>query len=246
VLLRIEDHDRQRCRPEYDAALIEDLTWLGFQPDEGPVRQSDSSAPYETALAELRATARAYACECSRADFAAAAFAGPGCPRGCRERRLEVRPGRALRVSLGGGQEAWMDLLVGPVAGEVASAGDPPIRDRHGNWTYAFAVVVDDLRQSVDLVIRGRDLLDATPPQIRLARVLGRERPPAFLHHPLIRKPSGAKLSKADRDTSVRDLRAAGATPGEVIGRAAAAVGLLDAVRSVRASEVEAWFDRPL
>jgi glutamyl/glutaminyl-tRNA synthetase len=77
-------------------------------------------------------------------------------------------------------------------------------------------------------VIRGRDLLHATAAQIRLGRLLGRERPPAFLHHPLIRRPDGSKLSKADGDTSVRSLLAAGRTPRELFGQAAASVGLGD------------------
>lgn len=228
VLLRIEDHDRQRSRPEFDAALIEDLGWLGFEPDEGPVRQSDADAPYLAALERLGHAGLVYACECTRATFERAAWSGPGCPQRCRERGLAGRSGRTLRVALGGGDEAWVDELVGPCRGSVATAGDPPVRDRHGNWTYGFAVVVDDDRHEVGLVVRGRDLLEATGDQIRLGRALGRDVPPRFAHHPLIRKPGGAKLSKADRDTSVRDLRAAGATREELIGRAAAAVGLID------------------
>jgi glutamyl/glutaminyl-tRNA synthetase len=113
-------------------------------------------------------------------------------------------------------------------------------RDRSGNWSYGFAVVVDDRRQGVDLVVRGLDLLEATPAQIRLARALGRSQPPRFLHHPLIRKPSGAKLSNADRDTSVRELRAAGAAPETLIGRAAAAVGLIEEPRPLSAVEAAA------
>jgi glutamyl/glutaminyl-tRNA synthetase len=109
-----------------------------------------------------------------------------------------------------------MDGLLGPCADEVTPSGDLPIGDRHGHWTYGFCVVVDDLRQGVDVVVRGRDLLHATPAQIRLARLLGRERAPAFLHHPLIRRPDGSKLSKSAGDTGVRELRAAGRTAAEV------------------------------
>jgi glutamyl/glutaminyl-tRNA synthetase len=100
------------------------------------------------------------------------------------------------------------------------------VRDRLGNWTYAFCVVVDDLRHGVDLVIRGRDLLDATPVQLRLARLLGRETPPRFLHHPLVRRVSGQKLSKAAGDTAVRSMLDAGATPAALFGRAARLAGL--------------------
>ena len=93
--------------------------------------------------------------------------------------------------------------------GDVAANGDLPVLDRHGNWTYGFCVVVDDLRQGVDLVVRGEDLLEATAAQIRLGRALGRGAPPAFAHHPLVRRPDGSKLSKSAGDTGVRELRAA-------------------------------------
>ena len=95
-----------------------------------------------------------------------------------------------------------------------------------GNWTYAFCVVVDDMRHDIDLVIRGRDLLEATPVQLRLARLLGRETPPAFLHHPLVRRVSGQKLSKSAGDTAVRALLDAGSTPAELFGLAARLAGL--------------------
>ena len=245
VLLRIEDHDRTRSRPEYDAALLEDLEWLGFQPDEGPVRQSDEDGPYRTALERLRGAGLVYGCDCSRTTFErweqqhGRPWDGPGCPGECQGREVA---GPVLRVILGAGLERWPDGLVGPCADEIASAGDPPIRDRDGQWTYLFAVVVDDLRQGIDLVIRGQDLLASTPSQIRLGTLLGRARPAIFAHHPLIRRADGAKLSKASRDTSVRELRAAGRTAPELIGEAAAAVGLLDVARAVAASEVWHFF----
>ncbi|HET9152174.1 MAG TPA: glutamate--tRNA ligase family protein, partial [Gemmatimonadales bacterium] len=95
--------------------------------------------------------------------------------------------------------------------------GDLLVRDRLGNWTYQFAVTVDDLDQGIDLVVRGDDILASTGRQLRLARLLGRERMPLFLHHPLIVKPGGAKLSKASGDTGVRELRAAGMTAADVL-----------------------------
>jgi glutamyl/glutaminyl-tRNA synthetase len=247
VLLRVEDHDRGRSRSAFEAALLEDLGWLGFEADEGPVRQSDDVGAYAAALERLVAEHRIYRCTCSRATFAEWADArgrpwhGPGCPGDCRRIGTE---GPTLRVALGGGSERWMDELVGPCADEVAGAGgDMPVRDRHGNWTYGFAVAVDDLRQSVDLVIRGRDLLTATAAQIRLARFLGRETAATFAHHRVVRRPDGAKLSKADGDTSIRDLRASGRTPAELIGEAAGAVGLIDAPRPIEAADVADLFD---
>lgn len=230
VLLRIEDHDRQRCRPEFDAALLEDLEWLGFRADSGPLRQSDPDAAvaYAAALDHLRTDGLAYGCDCTRSTFAAWAkgngrsWSGPGCAGDCRARGVA---GPVLRVSLGDGSEAWSDMLAGSCRGDVAPSGDLAIRDRHGNWTYGFCVVIDDARQGVDLVVRGRDLLEATAGQIRLARVLGRETPPAFAHHPLITRPDGSKLSKSSGDTGVRELRAAGRSAAEVIEMAAAATG---------------------
>jgi glutamyl/glutaminyl-tRNA synthetase len=102
---------------------------------------------------------------------------------------------------------------------------------------------VDDHRQAVALVIRGADLLTSTGRQIRLGRLVGRAVPPVFLHHPVLLKPSGEKLSKSSRDTGVRDLRVAGLSPGDVIGRAAAAAGLLPAPKPVPASRVHELFD---
>lgn len=229
VLLRIEDHDRTRCRPEYDAALLEDLDWLGFQPDLGPVRQSETDAPYLDALEALRAEGAVYACDCTRATFRAWAdangrsWSGAGCPGGCRRR--DAVSEATVRVILGDGHESWADRLAGPCMADVAAAGDPIVRDRDGQWSYGFSVVVDDRRQAIDLVVRGLDLLDATADQIRLARLLGRETPPAFAHHPLILRPDGSKLSKADGSTGIRELRAAGWTPTRVIAEATAAIG---------------------
>ena len=245
VLLRIEDHDRERSRPAFDAAIIEDLAWLGFVPDAGPVRQREDAGPYEAAVEVLRRGDRAYACDCTRATFATWARAhgrgwqGPGCPSGCRERALPEDEDLTLRAAIGTGAEPWQDRILGPRTGEAADAGDPPIRDRHGNWTYGFAVVVDDLRQSISLVVRGEDLAQATPAQIRLGRLLGRDMPPAFAHHPLIHKPGGAKLSKADGDTGVRELREAGWGASRVIGAAAAAVGLVAGEDVVPAAATE-------
>ncbi|MBI3749673.1 MAG: tRNA glutamyl-Q(34) synthetase GluQRS [Chloroflexi bacterium] len=251
VLLRIEDHDRERSRGAYEAALLEDLGWLGFVPDAGPIRQSDDAAPYLAAVERLRAAGLVYACACTRSTFAAWAathggpWRGPGCPERCRERDFPEDPWCTLRVALGAGEEAWPDRLLGAMAAPASPAGDLAIRDRQGNWTYALCVVVDDLRQSISLVVRGEDLAAATPGQLRLARRLGRTEPAAFAHHALIHKPNGAKLSKADGDTGVRELRAAGHRPEDVIGEAAAAAGLLPSPRPVASTAaadlVGAW-----
>ena len=124
----------------------------------------------------------------------------------CRNRGLAAGPGRGLRIVVDPGEERFTDLLLGEQRQDPArQCGDLLLKDRVGNWTYQFAVVVDDLYHGVNLVVRGMDLLQSTGRQIRLARMLGRALPPRFAHHPVILKPSGEKLSKADRDASVRD-----------------------------------------
>ena len=186
VLLRIEDHDRQRSHATFEAAILDDLARLGLEPDAPLLRQSDDLAPYAAAVEILRAQGRVHACTCPRGDLMA--WRGPGCPGACAARRLpDDAPGAALRADLGRGVETTTDLLAGSISGDPSAAGDLTLRDRLGNWSYPLCVVVDDARQGVDLVIRGRDLLDATPIQLRLACLLGRTAPPAFLHHPLLR-----------------------------------------------------------
>jgi glutamyl-tRNA synthetase/glutamyl-Q tRNA(Asp) synthetase len=149
-------------------------------------------------------------------------------------------------VVIAPGVERFDDVLAGPQEQTPASqSGDLLLRDRDGNWTYQFAVTVDDCRQDVTLVIRGADLLSSTGRQMRLARMLGRAELPLFLHHPLIEKRPGEKLSKSDRDSGVRDLRRLGVTAAEVIGRAAAAVGLIETARPIAASNVADLFRSP-
>jgi glutamyl-Q tRNA(Asp) synthetase len=251
VLLRIEDHDRQRSRPEYERAILDDLDWLGFVPDEPATgafrtgrcmgRQSDRSAIYETSLQRLRSAGVVYACECSRSDILSAAMPSGDevCyPGTCARKNLIERSGVGIRVRLPASTEPFVDLRHGAIAQRpFEQCGDLLARDREGNWTYQFAVAVDDFEQGVTHVIRGDDLLASTGRQIQLARLLGRSAPPQFFHHPLIMKSASQKLSKADRDTSVHDLRAAGLRPDDVVGRAAAAAGLIPVPRPVHASE---------
>jgi glutamyl-tRNA synthetase/glutamyl-Q tRNA(Asp) synthetase len=126
-------------------------------------------------------------------------------------------------------EERFDDLLAGPQR-QVPSeqCGDLLVRDRKGNWTYQFAVTVDDFEQGVNLVIRGLDLLDSTGRQIQLARMLGRAEPPRFMHHPLIMRSPGQKVSKSDGATGIREMRAAGMTAQDV---------LVEARQLIRAAE---------
>lgn len=256
VLLRVEDHDRGRCRPAYEAALLDDLDWLGLVPDGAgtetfragrtPQRQSDNTARYEARLDALEANGLAYPCTCSRAEIARAAEgtdAHRATPDGaelrypgtCRTRALDpaLTPSRRVLMSAGHA-EHFDDLRLGAQSQDPdRQCGDLLVRDRHGNWTYQFAVVVDDLEQGVDLVIRGEDLLASTGRQLRLARLLRRKTPPRFLHHPLLRTADGRKLSKSAHDTGLREMRDAGRTRADVLGLAAHLSGLLDSPRAL-------------
>jgi glutamyl/glutaminyl-tRNA synthetase len=240
VLLRIEDHDRQRSQRRFEASMLEDLEWLGFAADGPPVRQSERGQIYEEALARLRRRGLVYACGCSRAEIAGAGLTTPDVmrpfrpadvfrprdaelryPGTCADRGLAEGPGVSLRVRLAPTVERFVDLRHGPQEQRPSEqCGDLLVRDRDGNWTYQFAATVDDLVQGVTLVIRGDDLLASTGRQIQLARLLGRDEPPEFLHHPLIMKSPDQKLSKSDGDTGVRELRARGWTPKQVIDAA--------------------------
>ena len=240
ILLRIEDHDRQRSRPEFEAAILADLDWLGFTWDGSRVRQSERHDIYSQSLDRLRRLGLVYACSCSRAEIAAASpddeLRYPGT---CRDRGLEERSGRGVRVRLEPSVERFVDLRHGPQEQRpYEQCGDLLVRDREGNWTYQFVATVDDFEQGITLVVRGDDLLASTGRQIQLARLLGRAEPPAFLHHVLIMKRPGQKLSKSDRDTGVRDLRTQGWSAPRVIGHAAFLAGLIPEPRDVRADGV--------
>jgi glutamyl/glutaminyl-tRNA synthetase len=255
VLLRIEDHDRARSRPEFERAILEDLDWLGFVPDCAPVRQNDRSATYEAALNALQSQSLVYACECSRRDvektesgFDARSHVRSGLsrtanverryPGTCSSKNLARSERFGMRIRLAPSLQAFDDLRHGHQEQCPAEqCGDLLARDREGHWTYQFAVTVDDFDQGVTLVVRGDDLLASTGRQIQLARLLGRTAPPAFLHHPLIMKTPTQKLSKSDRDTGIRHLRQQGWTPHRVRGMAAAAAGLIEAPRDLSADE---------
>ena len=243
VRLRIEDHDRIRSREPFESAILEDLAWLGFVPDDGvhPVRrQSGNESAYALALAALQAAHHVYACACSRKDIGSERYPGT-----CRHRRLRAGDslprGMGIRVQLDEAPEAFHDLALGDVVQTPAEqCGDLLLKDRDGHWTYQFAVTVDDINDGITHVIRGLDLLSSTGRQIKLARMLGRLHPPHFLHHPLIVKPDGEKLSKASGDSGVRDLRRTGQKPSLVIGRAAAACGLIGDIRPLDTMEAGA------
>lgn len=254
-MLRIEDHDRTRSRQTFEHALLDDLDWLGFKPDIGAthdfragttiLRQSDNGDRYRAALGGLSSRGLEYGCICTRKEIAEIT----GDPFGA-----EVRyPGTcahaghssavARRVRVTDGAESFNDIRLGPQLQEPArQCGDFVIRDRNCNFTYQFCVAVDDFDQNIDLIIRGEDLLASTGRQLYLARTLGRTNAPAFLHHTLVLRPDGLKLSKSLGDTGVRELREAGESPETVLGRAAFLCGLTQAEVPLRQDDLAELF----
>jgi glutamyl-tRNA synthetase/glutamyl-Q tRNA(Asp) synthetase len=220
----MEDHDRQRARPEFEASIREDLAWLGFEPDGEAPRQSERGSVYRAVVDELERKGLAYGCTCSRQAIAAATrndldeLRYPGT---CRDLALGLEDGRGWRVRMDPGAESFTDGIVGPAIQDPSSqCGDVLIRDRHGNWTYQFAVAIDDYLEGITHVIRGVDLLASTGRQIRLARLAGRVTPALFRHHGLLMRTPTQKLSKSQGDTGVRELRRNGWSAEDVIARA--------------------------
>ncbi len=252
VLLRMEDHDRGRCRPEYEDEILEDLDWLGFRTANSldahsDYRQSDCDLAYCDALERLRRAHNVYRCTCTRKEIATHSAMGEGgerCYSGhCREKDHPAHVPHGLRVLLSPGVERFRDGLLGEQSQNPAQqCGDLLLRDRHNQWTYQFAVTVDDTRQGVNLIIRGEDLLASTGRQIRLARMLGRDGAPMFVHHPLIVDEAGDKLSKKQAAPPVRELRMAGTPPGDVLGQAARRVGLTERALALDANDLQRLF----
>lgn len=261
VLLRIEDHDRQRSRRAAERSMLDDLDWLGFVPDLYPTsayraascegRQSERDAVYRSALAPLIAQGLIYGCRCTRASQRTpdGAAEDPGASRErpytgtCRDEGIPPGDGVGWRLRLAPGTETFEDAFLGiQVQDPSAQCGDLLLRDRLGNWTYQAAATIDDAVQGVTLVVRGRDLLSSTGRQTRLARLIGRDTPATFAHHPLIMKSAAQKLSKSDGDSGIAGLRAAGWTAAGVIGHCAHLAGLARDARPLTASEVAGLF----
>jgi glutamyl-Q tRNA(Asp) synthetase len=241
-LLRIEDTDPTRCRPEYEAAIHEDLRWLGLAWEEPVRRQSEHLVDYREALQRLAAVGLVYPAFMGRGETAAATASPdwprdpdgiplyPGADRGLdpaeRAVRLAAAAPHALRLDMNAavaraGRFSWAEEGSGPrgEAGSVAAHpevwGDVMLAGRDRPATYHLAVVVDDALQGVTHVVRGQDLFYATSVHVLLQRLLGLPSP-VYHHHRLILGRDGRKLSKAEGSQSLASLRANGVTPGDV------------------------------
>lgn len=243
VIFRMEDLDHPKDKPGAAAQAVEDLKWLGFDWDAEYV-QSERKPLYRDALDFLRRQTppRVYPCVCSRRDVEAAQSAPHAgeqlhYPGTCRGRfatwaeacAVKAAPCWRFRVP-DGTVVRFVDAFAGPYEQDVAATlGDFPLARDEGGAGYTLACAVDDLLMGVTEVVRGDDLLPATPAQILLAEALAlwaqAKTPPAYLHVPLVVGADGKRLAKRHGDTRVAAFRAAGWRPEEILGRLAASCG---------------------
>ena len=234
VIMRMEDLDHPRDKPGAADQALDDLRWLGFDWDEEHV-QSARRPFYRATLERLPA----YPCVCSRRDVESAQSAPhdgdqlhyPGTCRGrfatweaaaaaCAPRtpcwRFKVPPATTVR---------FVDAFAGPFEQDVSAAlGDFPLARDPDGAGYTLAATADDLDMGVTEVVRGDDLLPATPPQLLIAEALGRT-PPSYCHVPLVVGPDGRRLAKRHGDTRIAAFRAAGVRPGQILGWLARSCG---------------------
>jgi len=239
-LLRIEDIDPARCRPEFTQALLEDLRWLGLTWEAPVRRQSEHMDDYAAALAKLREMGLLYPCFCTRSEIRSEAMAsaaaphlppqgpdGPIYPGTCRNlhsgeraRRLGRNEAAAWRLDTAGALEltgplSWNDRAAGRVEAEPLDFGDVVLARKDVPASYHLSVTVDDFLQNVTLVTRGKDLFGATDVHRLLQALLGYPTP-NYHHHELLTDAAGRRLAKRDKDMTLRALRAAGKTPADV------------------------------
>lgn len=257
-VLRMEDIDKPRCKPELAAQVLDDLKWLGLDWEEGPdcggpcgpYVQSERMDRYQAALDRLREADLLYPCFCSRAELMAVASAphglaseGPAYPGTCRSlslreqeaRRVDKEP--SLRFIMPDREVGFQDGAAGTCSFPPGAGGDFIVKRADGIIGYQLAVVVDDAEMAVTDVLRGCDLLDSTPRQLMLYEALGWN-PPRFAHVPLLFGPDGRRLSKRHGSVTVAGIRAAGTAPETVTGVLAFLSGLSDRPEPVTPHEL--------
>ncbi|CAA9465123.1 MAG: Glutamyl-Q tRNA(Asp) synthetase [uncultured Rubrobacteraceae bacterium] len=251
-LVRVEDLDRLRVRPSVKEAQLADLRAIGLDWDGPVVRQSERMELYEDAIGRLDAEGLLYPCYCTRREIQAAASAPHGIsvadryPGTCRELTRTGRAEReaagrppALRVRAEGTRLSFEDRLMGRREGEP---DDFVVRRNDGAPSYQLAVVVDDAAQGIGEVVRGADLVDSTPRQILLCRLLGLP-VPRYAHVPLVLGPDGQRLAKRHGAVTLADRAAVGEGPGEVLGWMARSLGLAEPGEKVSAADLLPRFD---
>ncbi len=238
-VLRIEDIDATRCRPEFEAGIYEDLAWLGLDWEIPVLRQSERLADYEAALARLVERGLTYRCFRTRREIAQAmasaphgpmeAFIGAPLPAGEEARRLEAGEPFAWRLSLAAARGAlggferltFLEEGEGPagergvIAARPELGGDVVLARKDVGVAYHLAVTVDDARQGMTHIVRGQDLFEATHVQRLLQALLGLPEP-VYRHHRLLLGPDGKRFAKRDRAETLESLRDRGVTADQL------------------------------
>lgn len=249
VLLRIEDLDGPRVKPEAVDGLRRTLEWLGLDWDEGPFIQSSDLAPYRAAMVRLVREGAAFPCSRTRGELAAASAPQEGVheTRYAKELRplrweKEFKEGVNWRFFAPEAPVPFTDVFHGPQDVNLSTlVGDFTVWTKRAVPAYQLAVVVDDHRQGVTQVVRGDDLLDSAARQLLLYRALGLGPEPAYTHLPLVRGPDGKRLAKRHGDSRVDAYREAGVAPERLIGLLAGWSGL--PLRPMSAAEFRDAFD---
>jgi glutamyl-tRNA synthetase len=249
IVLRIEDIDSPRVKPDADRQAQDDLRWLGLDWDEGPLVQTERLALYESALRQLQENERVYPCTCTRSDIEQAASAPHDDPAGasiypgtCAGRRVadaeQLAGPYCWRFRLSQDDFEFDDGFCGPVSVDLrAAGGDFVVWKSAGTPAYQLAVVVDDAAQAVTEVVRGDDLVPSTPRQLLLYDALGLAAP-RFVHVPLVVGPDGRRLAKRHGDTRLSSLRQAGVSPEALLGLLAWSCGWIEKGKEVSAREL--------
>jgi glutamyl-tRNA synthetase len=218
-VLRIEDTDLERSTAESVNAILEGMTWLGLEYDEGPFFQTHRFQRYDEVIGQLVAAGNAYRCNCSKERLEAVRDEQMRCkqkPRydgHCRQREVSADEPHVVRfLNPYQGEVAFDDLVHGRIAFANAELDDLVIRRTDGSPTYNFTVVVDDMDMDITHVIRGDDHINNTPRQINMLRALGRE-PPRYAHVPMILGDDGSRLSKRHGAVSVMQYMTDGYLP---------------------------------
>jgi glutamyl-tRNA synthetase len=254
-VLRFDDLDGQRCRPELATRAQRDLEWLGLDWDGSAVWQSSHQPSFDRAIQRLCSAGLCYPCVCSRRDVEDAIAAPHGSqsepryPGTCRDRfqsleqaRSETGKPACLRFRVPRGEVRFHDGLFGDQVFDVQqTVGDFVVQRRDGSTAYQLAVVIDDLEQGVTEVVRGEDLLSSTARQLLLQRALQLPQP-TWVHVPLVNDSTGQRLAKRADSVSVQALRDAGVDCRSVVTWAASSVGMNVPQRST-ARELVAAFD---
>lgn len=253
IVLRIEDLDGPRVKPDAIDSIVSTLEWLGLNWDEGPIIQSREPEPHEAAMRRLAESGFAYPCELTRGQIEAAASAPQegahetAFPASLRPAELPHRfdePTKNWRMVVPNENVAIEDEFAGQQRFNIAEiVGDFVIWTKRGQPSYQLAVVVDDHRQGVTHVVRGNDLLDSAARQTLLYRALGFDPLPHYLHLPLVRGEDGKRLAKRHGDTRVETYREAGVRAERVLGLIAAWSGFPADRTELNAAEFCARFD---